>query len=793
MERVPPSEREGAAAPPSSTPMSLALPRRALPVAGLLLAACGPEPATGWFEVDAVELTARGEWPDTAPSVVEDLPIRADAVAAWRSNGVTPTFIAAADPAAADTAAADTAAADTAAADTPGAVSIPRSTRPLALTLPRASEGPYDTVEVTVSTEGFLRLFAADGRIEADATRSEYLERQAPLAPEVLEFSLPTAGTADEVTLFINSMTHETRVHRVRLLLRPAAATVPSPFEPPRPVPVGDRSRPAVGLLPGVTLAGPALPVEGSRFEVHAAAPSGGPAQVELSLHAGGEALASVTSPVGPGWGRVELPAPAGAEGRECELRVTAPSGGPLLVSAPLHRGLPRRPERPGTVVLITSDTHRADHVGFAGRDRGALTPTLNALAARGTVFEDAISSTSITNPSHASIFTGLSVRDTGVTGNVVLLSEEAVTVAEVFQEAGYRTVAAVSARHLTPWRSGLGQGFDVFDAPSEGMTRDGRGTVDAARALLADVAPDEDLFLWLHLFDVHAPYRERPGITEQYYTGDPFAEELARIDPRAVARWNRRVRDAEYILALYKGEVTYLDGLLGDLLREEPRLDRGLLAFTSDHGEALGEIGLYWNHKGLYPSTLRVPLLLVGPGVPEGRRVGSPVENRSLATTLHGLALGAEGAPFAGRSLLDDEVLEGLLEEPRFVLGPNALSAGAFAGRWYLLFHLEQKGWGNPPGLPAHSCELYDLAADPDALVDVGAAHPDELRRLRAGLVRWLASADPADSLAGGAPTGAAVTADVAALGYATDRSSTIDGRLVDPDCACPRCDPFR
>ncbi|MGD2018568.1 MAG: hypothetical protein PVJ89_10660, partial [Planctomycetota bacterium] len=85
--------------------MSLALPRRALPLAGLLLAACGPEPATGWFEVDAVELTARGEWPDTAPSVVEDLPIRADAVAAWRSNGVTPTFIAAEDTAAEDTAA----------------------------------------------------------------------------------------------------------------------------------------------------------------------------------------------------------------------------------------------------------------------------------------------------------------------------------------------------------------------------------------------------------------------------------------------------------------------------------------------------------------------------------------------------------------------------------------------------------------------------------------------------------------------------------------------------------------
>ena len=270
-------------------------------------------------------------------------------------------------------------------------------------------------------------------------------------------------------------------------------------------------------------------------------------------------------------------------------------------------------------MLLVTSDTHRADHVGFTGGDRGALTPALNALAARGTVFEDAISATSITNPSHASIFTGLPVRDTGVVGNVELLSERAVTLAETFQDAGYRTVAAVSARHLTPWRSGLGQGFEVFDSPSEGMTRGGKATVEAVRELLAGAEADEDVFVWLHLFDVHAPYQPREGITERYYSGDPFSEALTRMDPRAVAKWNRKVRDAEYIMALYKGEVTYLDGLLGELLEEEPRLDQGLLAFTSDHGEALGEIGLYWNHKGLYPSTLRVPLLLVGPGGPGG------------------------------------------------------------------------------------------------------------------------------------------------------------------------------
>lgn len=737
-------------------------------------AACAPEPTAEWFGAEVVELEALGEWSQTQPVVVEELPLDAEAVGGWRTNGVRPTAV-------------------SGASGEPASVDIPKPGRALSLTLPRRAEEPYNTVEVTVSTEGFLRFFVADGGSSTAANRSEYMERQAPLTPEVVRFSLPSEGSSGELTIFFNAMTHGTRVHSVTLSQRPEAASVPSPHEAPRMVAIGDRSRPSVGLLPDVSLVGTVVPRQGSRVLLYAASPSGREAEVRLSLGLEAGSQERSVKVGGAGWTRLELEAPPSALGAPCEVRVETTGGGAVVVSTLLHRGLPRWEDRPGTVLLVTSDTHRADHVGFTGGERGALTPALNALAARGTVFEDAISATSITNPSHASIFTGLPVRDTGVVGNVELLSERAVTLAETFQAAGYRTVAAVSARHLTPWRSGLGQGFEVFDSPSGGMTRDGKATAAAARELLADVGPDEDVFVWLHLFDVHAPYRSREGITERYYSGDPFSEALTRMDPRAVAKWNRKVRDAEYILALYKGEVTYLDGLLGELLEAEPRLDQGLVAFTSDHGEALGEIGLYWTHKGLYPSTLRVPLLLAGPGVPAGRTVRTPVENRSLARTLHQLALGEGGNPFPGRSLTDAEVMEDGLEEPRFVLGANALSAGAFAGRWYLLLHLETKGWGNPPGLPAHSMELYDLDEDPDALVDVSDEHPEALRKLRAGLVRWLVSADPSESLAGGAPTGSAVLEDVAALGYATEQASALDGRLIDPDCECPRCAPFR
>lgn len=748
-----------------------------LAVALSIATACAPEdaPQRGPRRSAAVELEAIGEWPDSTPVVVQRFEFEGPELGGLSSSGAPLRW-------------------GEAKGNQPAGVLIPVGRKPFSVTIPRSDDAPFDTVRLVVSSKGYMRLLAATGWKTSEQCTSEYMERQAPIEPVLIEMSFTDMSDSKEVTLFFEQLTHDMRLHEVQLVRRPVSATVPDPTGPVEYVVLGDESRPARGLLPGVCLEGPVLAEEGTRFVVYAGltspAPEGSTSSVALTLEATGRPSTRTVVPLGVGWSKVEIAPLAGSGQGDCLLRIESEGGHPVVVTPPVQVGLERREERPETVLLITSDTHRADFVGFSKESRGALTPMLDSLAARGTIFHDAISSTSITNPSHASIFTGLSVRDTGVVGNVVTLSDRAETLAESFQAAGYRTVAAVSARHLVPWRSGLGQGFEVVNAPGGRMTRDGQLTTDAARGMFQEVGEDEDVFIWLHLFDVHTPYQPHEGITEQYYTGDPFAEKLAAIDPRAQAKWDKRIRDAEYLIALYKGEVSYLDSLVGDLLADVPRLGQGLIAFTADHGEALGELGLYWKHTGLYPNTLRVPLFLVGPGVPVGQSVSNPVQNAAIARTLHGLALAGEGdGPFIGRSLLDEDILEGTLEEPRYVVGANALSAGAFAGRWYLLLHLRKKGWGNPPGQPEHSLELYDLDEDPDCLVNVAAEHPEVLRGLRRGLVRWLASADASTSLAGGAPTGAAATADVAALGYATGESSTIGDRLIDPDCNCPRC----
>jgi arylsulfatase A-like enzyme len=475
-------------------------------------------------------------------------------------------------------------------------------------------------------------------------------------------------------------------------------------------------------------------------------------------------------------------------------LRTTSPYGAlignPRVLSGP-------RPESAGpprTVTLITSDTHRADHVGYAPGGAGVRTPNLDRLAAEGACFTRANAVTSITNPSHATIFTGRHVRDTGIIGNLVPLAEAARTVAEEFEAAGFRTIAAVSARHLMPWRSGFGQGFERFGAPDKRMTRHGAETLDEARAMLADAA-DHDVFLWLHLFEAHAPYEPQKA-TELYYQGDPYSEEHGELGVEIKPQWNKRIRDERYIRALYKGEVSQVDRLLGSFFARVPRVRSGHVLFTADHGESLGENGIYWEHTGIYPSTLEVPLVLTGPGIPAGTVVDDPVSHEDVARTLlelGGLLGTATGTTIPGRSLLETIGRGSAPRAPRFVIGSGGMSAGVFSEQWYLLLHIETKAWGNPPGPARHSIELYDRGPDPGCTRNVVAEHPDVARRLREVLVQWLAHPAEDGGLAGSLTSSTIAREDIAALGYAADEKSALDGALIDPECPCAVCAQYR
>lgn len=279
------------------------------------------------------------------------------------------------------------------------------------------------------------------------------------------------------------------------------------------------------------------------------------------------------------------------------------------------------------SLLLVTIDTLRADHVGAygAGPDR---TPSLDELAARGVVFERVFAPTPLTLPSHASLLTGLYPPSHGVRHNgLYRLEAEVPRLPEVFREAGYRTGAFVGATVLDG-RFGLGGGFGTYDASwgaerasATGFPeRDARSVTDAAlRWLEEDDAP---FFLWVHYYDPHAAYHP-PEPWASRFAGDPYAGEIAFVDAQ-------------------------LGRLLG-ALAGDGRLASTLVAVTADHGESLGAHGETTHGYTLYDATQHVPWILAGPGIPKGGRVDALASLVDVAPTLlartglSGLA-GAEG-----------------------------------------------------------------------------------------------------------------------------------------------------
>ncbi len=343
------------------------------------------------------------------------------------------------------------------------------------------------------------------------------------------------------------------------------------------------------------------------------------------------------------------------------------------------------------SLLLITVDTTRWDHLQPYGADN-VETPALAALAREGVVFEQAFAVAPITLPAHTAIHTGLYPPQTGVRNNGIHhVPADVTTLAERLRSQGWRTAAFVSAAVLER-RYGLHQGFEVYDddlstgrerRPRMVPDRPAEATVAAARAWLSTLAADDRFFLWVHLYDPHAPYAPPPPYRDRYRS------------------------------RLYDGEIAYMDAQIGKLLAD-PRLatDRELAVMViADHGESLGEHGEQSHAILAYDSTLHIPWIAKLPGVRGGTRVADPVSQVDLApTVIEKLHLGAD-ASLPGRSLVP------------LLTGAGRGVHRALYGETYLPFYTY--GWAKLRVLrrdrwkliDAPEAELYDLRRDPREL----------------------------------------------------------------------------
>jgi arylsulfatase A-like enzyme len=345
-------------------------------------------------------------------------------------------------------------------------------------------------------------------------------------------------------------------------------------------------------------------------------------------------------------------------------------------------------PRRPLNVILITVDTLRAD-LGFAGYDK-PVSPNVDALAARSTVFERAYAGASYTMKSFGTMMIGKYMSETSRTyDHYALFHPSNVFLAERVHDGGVRTVGA-TCHHYFAWQTGFQQGFDVWDTTavlpnmkdadprptSEQMTR-------AATKLLSNPKNTSGrFFAWFHYFDPHYPYVSHQGAPS-------FGSGLR---------------------AIYDEEVWFTDKHIGRLLdhvaQQTWAADTAII-FTADHGEAFGEHGFFRHGHELWEPIVRVPLVLYIPGAP-AQRIAQKRSHIDLGPTvldLLGLPMPSDGS-LRGKSLLRDE-----LEERDVFMD---MPAGPFNDARRAIIT------GPSPGMKLiqkapRVFELYDLASDPD------------------------------------------------------------------------------
>jgi hypothetical protein len=338
-------------------------------------------------------------------------------------------------------------------------------------------------------------------------------------------------------------------------------------------------------------------------------------------------------------------------------------------------------------VLLISVDALRADHVSAYGYAR-STTPSLDALAREGALFDAAYCPTPHTSYSVTSLMTGKAMRPLMALG----LGRDAETWAAQLRRYGYRTAAFYppAVFYIDAERFGAFEEsrLDFEYAKVQFSSAEERAS-EVARYL--DTAPPSPVFLWVHLFEPHEPYVLHPGFD-----------------------YGSRPVDA------YDSEVAYADAAIGKIVALVRARRPGVaILVTADHGEEFGEHGGRYHGTTCYEEQVHVPLVVVGPGV-SPKRVATVAQTIDLLPTV----LSALGIPRPARVRGRDlgPLLKGEAnEDPGLAYAETDDYALVARGKDRLVCARK-----------VAACALYDVAADPGEKTDVAPGHSQTVRELR-------------------------------------------------------------
>ncbi len=461
------------------------------------------------------------------------------------------------------------------------------------------------------------------------------------------------------------------------------------------------------------------------------------------------------------------------------------------------------------SILLVVLDTTRADAVSAYGDGARIVTPTTDRLAASGLRYTRAYSQAPWTLPSHATLFTGLTPSQHGVSWRRTWAADDLVMLAEALRDANYETVGVSE----NPWISAalnMAQGFGRFvvttgftlthDAPEP--RPDAAETVLAVREWLARRDGDRPFFLFVNLLDAHLPYLVR---AETPFLPVGVTQDRARAVPQSPSEYlcqpRPRARDLAILHGLYLGGVRAADAKLGallDLLRSAG-LDRDLITIvTADHGEHFGEHQLVGHQFSVREPLLHVPLVVHGLRDVAPAVIGAPVALLDVMPTLlqvTGVRIpdGLAGRPLpvaAGAAVASDQEARAIIAEHDDSADQHTVPEPELAR---LIRQSNQEARRNCPGgapvfgemravvryplkllwYARYPSELYDLAADPREERDLATLEPSLVASLTAEMERQIRRRRVADPDAPNGPPGTLppeVQSRLRALGYLGD-----------------------
>jgi arylsulfatase A-like enzyme len=430
------------------------------------------------------------------------------------------------------------------------------------------------------------------------------------------------------------------------------------------------------------------------------------------------------------------------------------------------------------SVLLITIDTLRPDHLGLYGYQR-ATSPNLDAFARGAMVFDHAYTYWPKTRASFIMMMTGRRPSQNGYSKTHPMLLDFNPTIASALQGAGYQTAAFVDNANVAG-ELGYSKGFTSYrgmwdDKALATEPQRARAISDGGISLLRSLPRDRPFFLWLHYVSPHAPYTPPPPFDTKFLDAAATGGPELRVTRDYHGGIHRDLAVAGhsnlgYYVAQYDGEIAAVDEEVGRVLsalHDSGRAQDTMVVLASDHGESLGEHGYYFDHgEDLFEPSLRVPLVVAMPGAKPGRSDAFASTLDILPTILDGVKV-SYPPDLAGQSLLP-AVAGGKLSARTRLFAQNDYNLrGTFDDRLKLV--------ATPVTGDRDQWALYDRQADPGEAHNVRQQRLDDFRIQRRELdlyfermdAEWLVTRRLVEGKPGAPKMTRAQCEQLVALGY--------------------------